>query len=125
NFKAQTIYDKGNTLWGDCRDVKVINSEFENGRMIGYDISETQGYTGNLRLINTDIQSSVDITGFNPRDCFIDYKQFPTVSTSGDFFIKNWRPKHLRIRWSTGQDHRFMRETAGSTGLGGWTDYTL
>ncbi|MFW5394268.1 hypothetical protein V1951_23775, partial [Yersinia sp. 2544 StPb PI] len=26
NFKAQTIYDKGNTLWGDCRDVKVINS---------------------------------------------------------------------------------------------------
>jgi hypothetical protein len=125
NFKAQTIYDKGCALIGDTRDAKFINCEFENGRLIAYDISETQGYTGNLRLINTDVQTSVDISGFNPRDCFVDYRQFPTQQTNGDFFIQNWRPKHLRIRWSTGQDHRFMRETAGSSGLGGWSDYTL
>lgn len=125
NFKAQTIYDKGCALIGDTRDAKFVNSEFENGRLVAYDISETQGYTGNLRLINTDIQSSVDITGFNPRDCFVDYRQFPTQQTNGDFFIQNWRPHHLRIRWSTGQDARFMRETAGSSGLGGWTDFTL
>ncbi|EHK6278503.1 tail fiber domain-containing protein [Escherichia coli] len=125
NFKAQTIYDKGCALIGDTRDAKFVNSEFENGRLVAYDISETQGYTGNLRLINTDIQSSVDITGFNPRDCFVDYRQFPTQQTNGDFFIQNWRPRHIRIRWSTGQDHRFMRETAGSSGLGGWSDYTL
>lgn len=125
NFKAQTIYDKGNTLFGDMRDAKFINSEFENGRVIAYDISETQGYTSNLRLINTDLQTSVDISGFSPRDCFVDYRQFPTQTTNGEFFIQNWRPRHLRIRWSTGQDARFMRETAGSSGLGGWSDYTL
>ncbi|WP_420173410.1 tail fiber domain-containing protein [Citrobacter freundii] len=125
NFKAQTIYDNGNSLLGDTRDAKFINSEFENGRVVAYDISETQGYTGNLRFVNTDLQSSVDITGFNPKECFVDYKQFPTQANSGDFFMQNWRPRHFRIRWSTGQDHRFMRETAGSSGIGGWTDYTL
>lgn len=102
NFKAQTTYDKLNSLFGDMRDAKFISCEHENGAMIAYNMSESCGYTGNIRYINSDLQDSCDLSAFNPRDCFIDYKQMPTRITDGTFIIKNWRAKNLDIQYANG-----------------------
>lgn len=102
NFKAQTTFDRLNTLYGDMRDAKLVSCEHENGAMIAYSNSETIGYTNNIRFINSDIQSSTDTTAFTPRDCFIDYKQFPTQNTDGSFIIKNWRDNDISLQSFSG-----------------------
>jgi hypothetical protein len=102
NFKAQTTFDRLNTLYGDMRDAKLISCEHENGVMIAYSNSETIGYTTNIRFINSDIQSSTDTSAFTPRDCFIDYKQIPTQNTDGSFILKNWRDNDISIQSFSG-----------------------
>ena len=124
-FKAQTTFDKGNTLWGDCRDTKLTSSEFENGRMVGYNLSQTQGYTGNMRWFACDLQSNVDTTAFTPRDAFVDNRQIKTDFTDGSFILKNWRPTNTRVQWSTGQDAFVMREAPTEASVGGLYGYTL
>lgn len=123
-FKAQTTFDKGNTLFGDCRDVKITSSEFENGIMIAYNLTETQGYTGNLRFFASDLQASTDTTGFNPRDAFLDNKQIKTDFTDGSFILKNWRDTNTRIQFSDGSDGIVMREGASEASPGGYYIYT-
>ncbi|WP_080994280.1 tail fiber domain-containing protein [Yersinia intermedia] len=111
NFKAQTTFDRLNTIFGDMKDAKFISSEHENGVMIAYSNSETIGYTGNIRFINSDIQSSTNITTFTPRDCLIDYKQMPTQNTDGTFIIKNWRDKNLNIQYGDGATGILLRDS--------------
>lgn len=110
-FKAQTTFDKGNCIFGDCRDVKITSSEFENGIMIAYNLTETQGYTGNLRFFASDLQSSVNTSEFKPRDAFVDNRQIKTEFTDGSFIIKNWRPTDTKIQWSSGVDAIVLRES--------------
>lgn len=111
NAKFQTIFDRLNGIWGDCRDVKLVGCEHENGVLIAYDVSETQGYTGNLRYVNSDIQSTVDTTAYTPRDAFDDYKQFPTRFSDGSFAIKNWRATNLSVQWFSGYKALHLDET--------------
>lgn len=111
NFKAQTTFDRLNTLYGDCRDAKFTISEHENGELIAYDITETQGYTGNIRFLNSDIQNSAGISAFTPRDCFIDYKQLPTMFNGHDFNIQNWRAATTRLRYFNGNPAIEMRDS--------------
>lgn len=110
-FKAQTTFDKGNCIFGDCRDVKITSSEFENGIMIAYNLTETNGYTGNLRFFASDLQSSVNTSEFKPRDAFVDNRQIKTEFTNGSFIIKNWRPTDTKIQWSSGADAIVLRES--------------
>ncbi|EKF6999102.1 hypothetical protein OZ476_003890 [Escherichia coli] len=110
-FKAQTTFDKGNCIFGDCRDVKITSSEFENGIMIAYNLTETHGYTGNLRFFASDLQSSVNTSEFKPRDAFVDNRQIKTEFTDGSFIIKNWRPTDTKIQWSSGVDAIVLRES--------------
>lgn len=110
NSKFQTSFDRLNGIWGDCRDTKLIACEHENGVLIAYSLAETQGYTGNIRYINSDIQGSVDTTAYNPRDSFDDYKQFPTRFTDGSFAIKNWRAKNLAVQWYAGYNAVLLDE---------------
>lgn len=124
-FKAQTTFDKGNTLWGDCRDIKITSSEFENGRMIAYNMSQSQGYTGNIRFFACDLQNSVDTTSFTPRDAFVDNRQIKTDFTDGSFILKNWRATNTRLQWSTGQDALTLREKSTENSVGGIYGYTL
>ena len=124
-FKAQTTYDHGNTLWGDCRDTKITSSEFENGVMIAYNLSQTQGYTGNMRMFASDLQTSVDTTAFTPRDAFVDNRQIKTDFTDGSFILKNWRPTNTRLQWSTGQDALLLREATTESSVGGLYGYAL
>lgn len=124
-FKAQTTFDKGNTIFGDCRDTKIVSSEFENGIMVAYSLAETQGYTGNLRLFASDIQASTDITGFTPRDAFLDNRQIKTDFTDGSFILKNWRATNTRLQWSNGQDALVLREASTEASVGGLHGYTL
>lgn len=97
NTKFQTTYDKLCGLIGDVRDWKFTNCQFENGSLIAYNPSETIGYSSNLQLVNTEIQSSVDRTEFNPRDAFISMDQFPTLFTDGTFYVKPWRAQETSI----------------------------
>lgn len=124
-FKAQTTFDKGNTLFGDCRDTKIVSSEFENGIMVAYSLAETNGYTGNLRLFASDIQASTDTTGFTPRDAFLDNRQIKTDFTDGSFILKNWRATNTRLQWSNGQDALVLREASTEASVGGLYGYTL
>lgn len=124
-FKAQTTYDHGNTLWGDCRDVKLTSSEFENGCMVAYSLAQSQGYTGNMRFFASDLQSNVDTSGFTPRDAFVDNRQIKTDFTDGSFILKNWRATNTRFQWSTGQDALLFREASTETSIGGLYGYTL
>lgn len=124
-FKAQTTFDKGNTLWGDCRDIKLTSSEFENGLMVGYNLNQTQGYTGNIRFFACDLQTSVDTSGFTPRDAFVDNRQIKTDFTDGSFILKNWRATNTRLQWSTGQDALVLREAPTEVSVGGLYGYTL
>ncbi len=79
NTKFQTVHDKLNSLFGDCRDLKFVGCEMENGVKIAYTNTETGGYTENLRLTNTDIDGGTsDLTAFTPREMFDDYRMFPT-----------------------------------------------
>lgn len=110
-FKAQTTFDKGNCIFGDCRDVKITSSEFENGIMIAYNLTETKGYTGNLRFFASDLQSSVNTSEFKPRDAFVDNRQIKTEFTDGSFIIKNWRPTDTKIQWSSGANAIVLRES--------------
>lgn len=123
-FKAQTTFDKGNTLFGDCRDTKIVSSEFENGIMVAYSLAETQGYTGNLRLFASDIQASTDTTGFTPRDAFLDNRQIKTDFTDGSFILKNWRETNTRVQFSNGNDAIVLREGASEASPGGYYFYT-
>lgn len=100
--KTQTTQDKINFLFGDMRDAKFTSCESENGIGIAYSLAETQGYTGNMRWVNSDLQSTMNLSGFNPRDFFCDNLQIPTAFTNGDFIMKNWRATSLDIQWSTG-----------------------
>jgi hypothetical protein len=102
NTKFQTVFDRLNGIWGDCRDVKLIGCEHENGVVIAYDLTETQGYTGNIRYSCSDLQDTCDLTSFTPRDMFNDYRQFPTRFTDGSFIIKNWRETPISIKWFNG-----------------------
>lgn len=111
NFKAQTTFDRLNSLLGDMRDAKFSLSEHENGEMIAYDISETQGYTGNLRYANSDVQATTSLTAFTPRDCFIDYRQFPTQFNGPIFRLKNWRAQGLRMEYFNGNAGVEMRDS--------------
>lgn len=123
-FKAQTTFDKGNTIFGDCRDTKIVSSEFENGIMVAYSLAETQGYTGNLRLFASDIQASTDTTGFTPRDAFLDNRQIKTDFTDGSFILKNWRETNTRVQFSNGNDAIVLREGASEASPGGYYFYT-
>lgn len=114
NFKAQTTFDRLNTLFGDCRDLKFSISEHENGAMIAYSLTETQGYTGNLRYSNSDVQDTTNRTAFTPRDCFIDYRQFPTRFSNEDFNIQNWREGTTRIRYFNGKPGVEFRDADGN-----------
>lgn len=114
NFKAQTTYDKGNTIFGDCRDVKLLSSEFENGILVAYSLSETQGYTGNLRMVNTDISPTVNTSEFTPRDCYYEAAQFPTMFSDGSFVIKNWRKSDVKLQWFNGNDFIRLFESDGT-----------
>lgn len=124
-FKAQTTYDHGNTLWGDCRDTKLTSSEFENGRMVAYSRAQSQGYTGNMRFFACDLQTSVDTSGFTPRDAFVDNRQIKTDFTDGSFILKNWRATNTRLQWSNGQDALVLREASTEASVGGLYGYTL
>lgn len=117
NTKFQTVFDRLNGLWGDCRDVKLVACEHENGELIAYDISETAGYTGNLRLISSDIQTSVGVSAFTPRDMFDDYKQFPAKNSSGEAVFKNWRGKDVGVQWFDGAYAIRAREGSGDLEL--------
>lgn len=123
-FKAQTTFDKGNTIFGDCRDTKIVSSEFENGIMVAYSLAETQGYTGNLRLFASDIHASTDTTGFTPRDAFLDNRQIKTDFTDGSFILKNWRETNTRVQFSNGNDAIVLREGASEASPGGYSFYT-
>lgn len=123
-FKAQTTFDKGNTIFGDCRDTKIVSSEFENGIMVAYSLAETQGYTGNLRLFASDIQASTDTTGFTPRDAFLDNRQIKTDFTDGSFILKNWRETNTRVQFSNGNDAIVLREGESEASPGGYYFYT-
>lgn len=101
NFKAQTMEDE-NTLFGQVSDAKFIASEFENGRVIAYDISETNGYTDNLRLTNTDPKDTINNECFTPRDMWCDYIEIPSKYSSGELYIQNWRSSPVGINWSNG-----------------------
>lgn len=111
NFKSQTSYDDINAIFGGMNDAKFLNSEFENGALIAYTNTETIGYTGNLRMFNTDIQSSVNIEQFNPRDCFQDYRQIPTSQSTGVAVFKNWRAKGLEVQYSNGSYGLMLRDS--------------
>lgn len=124
-FKAQTTYDHGNTLWGDCRDTKLTSSEFENGRMVAYSRAQSQGYTGDMRFFACDLQTSVDTSGFTPRDAFVDNRQIKTDFTDGSFILKNWRATNTRLQWSNGQDALVLREASTEASVGGLYGYTL
>ena len=118
NFKAQTSYDEGNTLFGDMRDAKFVASEFENGRLIAYDLSQTQGYTGNMRSAVSDMQfHSTNIEGFTPRDFFYDLGHFPTSYTDGSFIMKHWREKDLQVQWYNGKAFIRLHEDDGRVTL--------
>lgn len=118
NFKAQTSYDEGNTLFGDMRDAKFVASEFENGRLIAYDLSQTQGYTGNMRSAVSDMQfHSTHIEGFTPRDFFYDLGHFPTSYTDGSFIMKHWREKDLQVQWHNGKAFIRLHENDGRVTL--------
>uniref|UniRef100_UPI001FCD1252 tail fiber domain-containing protein n=1 Tax=Escherichia coli TaxID=562 RepID=UPI001FCD1252 len=124
-FKAQTTFDKGNCIFGDCRDVKITSSEFENGIMIAYNLTETQGYTGNLRFFASDLQSSVNTSEFKPRDAFVDNRQIKTEFTDGSFIIKNWRPTDTKIQWSSGVDAIVLRESSNEQSNGNIYGYHI
>lgn len=124
-FKAQTTYDHGNTLWGDCRDTKLTSSEFEHGLMVAYNRAQSNGYTGNMRFFACDLQTSVDTSGFTPRDAFVDNRQIKTDFTDGSFILKNWRATNTRLQWSNGQDALVLREASTEASVGGLHGYTL
>lgn len=123
NFKAQTVFDDVNTIFGGNNDFKFISSEFENGALVAYSNTETIGYTGNLRMFNTDIQSSVDISLFNPRDCFQDYRQLPTSLTTGVAVYKNWRTQGLEIQYGTGQYGLMLRDSDNNVQIANGTGF--
>ena len=80
NSKCQTIYDKLNTLFGDCRDTKFVSCQFENGTQIAYDVGDSSiSYTENLRMANSyNSSGTLDRTLFTPRGYYNDYDVFPT-----------------------------------------------
>lgn len=97
--KFQTTYDKLNSIYGDCRDVKVAISQLENGVLIAYSNSEVIGYTENLRFTNTYISGTVDREGFTPREFYSDYDQSPTQFTDGATILKPSLPdKALELK---------------------------
>lgn len=102
NTKFQTVFDRLNGLWGDCRDTKLLACEHENGAVIAYNLAQTQGYTGNIRYSCSDLQDTCDLSEFTPRDMFNDYRQFPTRFTDGSFVIKHWRDAPLSVQWFSG-----------------------
>ncbi|HGS5835836.1 TPA: tail fiber domain-containing protein [Vibrio cholerae] len=52
NFKAQTTYDRISAIFGDCRDVKIVNGQIENGLISAVDRTESRvGYTGTLEFV--------------------------------------------------------------------------
>ncbi|WHZ42208.1 glycosyl hydrolase family 28-related protein [Rahnella bonaserana] len=110
NFKSQTINDDVNTIFGDMRDSKFINSEFENGQSVAYSNTETIGFTGNMRFFNTDPQSTTTTSSFNPRELFSDYQQMPTRNNDGLFVLKNWRAKNFELQYSTGTTAILLRD---------------
>lgn len=114
NFKAQTSYDEGNTLFGNISDAKFVASEFENGILIAYDLSQTKGYTGNMRSAVSDMQfNTTNIEGFTPRDFFYDLGHFPTSYTDGSFIMKHWRENDLQVQWYNGKSFIHLYEKDG------------
>ncbi|WP_230845862.1 glycosyl hydrolase family 28-related protein [Yersinia intermedia] len=123
NFKAQTTFDRLNTIFGDMKDAKFVSCEHENGAMIAYNNSETIGFTGNIRFTNSDIQPSTNISAFTPRDCSIDYKQMPTQNTDGAFIIKNWRANNLNIQYADGKSGVLLRDSDKNAQLSNGTGF--
>ncbi len=52
NSKAQTTYDRISAIFGDCRDLKWVNGQIENGVMSAISRSESAiGYTGTMEFV--------------------------------------------------------------------------
>lgn len=115
--KCQTVFDRLNSLFGDCRDWKFVAGAFENGAMVAYGYDETNqvGFTGNLRMgIETEIgDSRLDWSLFTPRDGLLADKQFPTQNTDGKMVVKNWQEKGLEIQFADGQTGLLLRDSDG------------
>ena len=113
--KCQTVFDRLNSLFGDCRDWKFVAGAFENGAMVAYGYAETNqvGFTGNLRMgIETEIgDSRLDWSLFTPRDGFLADKQLPTQNTDGKTVFKNWQEKGLEIQYASGQVGLMLRDS--------------
>lgn len=113
--KCQTVFDRLNSLFGDCRDWKFVAGAFENGAMVAYGYDETNqvGFTGNLRMgIETEIgDSRLDWSLFTPRDGLLADKQFPTQNTDGKMVVKNWQEKGLEIQYASGQIGVMLRDS--------------
>lgn len=90
NSKFQTVWDKMNTIFGDCRDMKFVACQFENGSLVAYNQTDSaSGFTENLRMVNSYVNSgTLDRTLFTPREYFNDYDAFPTALTDGTFIIR-------------------------------------
>lgn len=108
NTKAQTTWDRVAGIFGDCRDLKWINGQIENGLLIAYDNTETIGSTENLRFNNVyDESGTLDKTLFTPRGFFNDYSSFPTEFSDGALEIRppktGRKNKVLRLRSDDGK----------------------
>lgn len=119
NSKFQSVWDSGNTLFGDCRDLQMVLGQFEGGSVIAYDSSQAPvSTTENLRFISTQVAPH-NIDGFTPRDHFDDMKLCPTQFTDsstrirpvlpdGDFIIQDYEGNDLeRYRLSDGYIRRY------------------
>lgn len=113
--KFQTVYDKLNTIYKDCRDTKLIGCQYEKGELIAYNDTQTNGFTENLRMSNTYISGSVDTTGFTPRELFNDHDMFPTQFTDGSTLVRPSLPnKSYNIQTFEGDDLVEFRPSDGN-----------
>ncbi|MGL5189587.1 MAG: phage tail fiber protein [Cetobacterium sp.] len=103
NSKFQTTWDKLNTIFADCRDMKFVACQFENGALIAYNQTDSSvGFTENLRMVNTYADSgTLDRTLFTPREYFNDYDTFPTAFTDGTFTMRPplWNMTGITMRF--------------------------
>lgn len=98
NFKAQAINESLSAFFGDCRDIRFTDSQFEGGELFALsNTEESYGYTSNLRMLGTKLGESSRV-GFTPRDAMLDTEQFPTEFSSGEFVMKPWRAVNLQIK---------------------------
>jgi len=102
NSKCQTIYDKLNSLFGDCRDTKFVSCQFENGAQIAYDVGDSSiSYTENLRMVNSyNSSGTLNRTMFTPRGYYNDYDIFPTAFDPAPFKFDIQPPLNSSLGYS-------------------------